>query len=115
MFNILTLAKDHQKDNYNLFDSICDFLLYYNDRLHSTTKGAPLKVMINTSYKKFIKKENILKRRLKAKTVSVTYSDGSYGESQITLKYWQRACSFCPTRGLQKFLIKESGQSGEII
>ena len=29
--DFLTLALDHQKDDYSLDDSICDFLLYYNE------------------------------------------------------------------------------------
>ena len=39
--DFLTLAKNQQIDSYNLEDSITDFLLYYNDRRHTTTKVAP--------------------------------------------------------------------------
>ena len=39
--DFLTLAKDQQIDSYNLEDLITYFLLYYNDRRHSTTKVAP--------------------------------------------------------------------------
>ena len=69
-----------QNDDYSLDDSICDFLLYYNDRLHSATKVAPFKAMVNASDKELMEKnkENTLKRRIKANTVSETYPDGSY-------------------------------------
>ena len=40
-------------------DSIWDFLLYYNDRLHLTTKVAHFKAMMNTSDKELIKKWKI--------------------------------------------------------
>ena len=82
--DFLTLAKEHQKDYYSLDDSICDFVLYYNDKLNSTTKVAPFKAMMNASGMNLWKKirKNILKRRLKrrlkAKIVSETYSNGSY-------------------------------------
>ena len=47
---ICTLAYDHQKDYYySLDDSICDFILYYNDRLCSITKVAPCKVIMDAS------------------------------------------------------------------
>ena len=45
--DFLTLARDHQGDSNNLEDSISDFLLYYNNRKHSTTKVAPYKAMMN--------------------------------------------------------------------
>ena len=44
--DFLTLARDHQGDSYNLDDSISDFLLYYNNRKHSTTKVTPYKAMM---------------------------------------------------------------------
>ena len=65
--DFLIPAKEHRKDYYRLNDSICDFLLYYNDRLHSNTKVAPSKVMMDGSDKELMEKikKNILKRRLK--------------------------------------------------
>ena len=41
----LTLSKD-QKKYYSQEDSICDFLLYYNDRLHSTIKVVLYRAMM---------------------------------------------------------------------
>ena len=78
--DFLTLAKVHQKYDYSLDNSICDFLLYYNERLHSTTKVSPFKVMMNASDKELMEniRKNTIKRRLKAKTVSETYPNGSY-------------------------------------
>ena len=54
--DFLTLAKDYQKNYYSLDDSICDFLLYYNERLHSTTKVSPFKAMMNASDKELMEK-----------------------------------------------------------
>ena len=45
---------DNQKDYYNLDDSICDFLLIYNDRLHSTTKVSTYKTIVNASDKELM-------------------------------------------------------------
>ena len=45
--DFLTFAREHQGDSYNLEDSISDFLLYYNNRKHSTTKVEPYKAMMN--------------------------------------------------------------------
>ena len=65
--NFLTSAKDHQKDRYNLEESINDFLIYYNDREHSTIKVAHFKAMMNIENKDLIHKikENTIKRRQK--------------------------------------------------
>ena len=52
----LTHTKDHQKDYYSLDDFICDFLLYYNDKIHSTTKFAPFKTIMNACDKELIEK-----------------------------------------------------------
>ena len=49
----LTLSKDHQKDDESLDESFCDFLLNYNDRLHSTTKVALYRAIMDA-----IDKEN---------------------------------------------------------
>ena len=56
--DFLTLAKDYQKDYYSLDDSICDFLLYYNDRLHSTKKVTPFKAMMNESDKELMENKD---------------------------------------------------------
>ena len=80
--DILILAKDHQKDYYSIENSISDFLLYYNDRLHLTTKVVPFKAMMNANDKdKEIMRENkeiTLKGILKAKIISENYPNGSY-------------------------------------
>ena len=52
----MTSTKDHQKDRYNLEESINDFLIYYNDREHSTTKVAPFRAMMNIENKDLIHK-----------------------------------------------------------
>ena len=35
--DFLTMAKDHQREKYNIEECLSDFLIYYNDRVHSTT------------------------------------------------------------------------------
>ena len=55
------------KNDYSLDDFIFDFLLYYNDRLHSTTKVAPYKAIMDASDKELMGKinKNTLKEDLK--------------------------------------------------
>ena len=74
-FNTILVSLDYNSLDY----SICDYLLYYNDRLHSTTKAARYKAIMDASDKELMEKKilNILKRILKAKTESETYPDGS--------------------------------------
>ena len=43
--NFLYLAKDMNGDNFELEDSIIDFLHHYNNRVHSTTKFSPYEIM----------------------------------------------------------------------
>ena len=43
--NFLILAKDNQKDQFNLEHSIADFLMYYNQRKHTTTKHSPIEIL----------------------------------------------------------------------
>ena len=38
--DFLTMAKDHQREKYNIEECLIDFLIYYNDRVHITTKLA---------------------------------------------------------------------------
>ena len=54
-FNIF-VSKGSPKDYYNLDDSICDFLLYYKDRLHSTTNVAPYKASMDANEKELMGK-----------------------------------------------------------
>ena len=63
--NFLTSAKDHQKERYNLEESINDFQLYYNDRKHLTTKVAPFRAMMDVGNKDFI--HNILENTINKK------------------------------------------------
>ena len=67
--DFLTLARDHQGNSYNLEGSISDFLLYCNNRKHSTTKVAPNKAMMNIGDKALMHeiKCNTIQRRSKAK------------------------------------------------
>ena len=59
-------------------DHICNFLLYYNDRLHLVTNVTPYKAMMNDSVHDLWKnKGKHSKRRLKAKTASETHPNCS--------------------------------------
>ena len=63
--NFLYLAKDMNRDNFELEDSIIDFLLHYNNRIHSITKFYPYEIMVKRSEKLIMDKvrENILNSR----------------------------------------------------
>ena len=78
--DFLALARDHQEDSYNLEDSISDFLLYYNNRKHSTTKVASYKTIMNIGGKAMMNeiKCNTIQRRSKAKMSSETFQENSY-------------------------------------
>ena len=77
--DFLTLTREHQGDSYNLEDSMSDFLLYYNNRKHSTTKVTPYKAMMNIGDKALMNeiKCNTI-RRSKAKMSSETKKKHSY-------------------------------------
>ena len=50
--NFLILAKDVQKDKFNLENSIADYLMYYNQRKHTTMKHSPIEIMSNVNDRK---------------------------------------------------------------
>ena len=52
-------------DNFELEDSIIDYLLHYSNRVHSTTKFSPYEIMENRSEKLMMDKvrENTLNLR----------------------------------------------------
>ena len=43
--NSLISAKDHQKDEIDLNETVNDFLQYYNSKKHSTTRHTPLDII----------------------------------------------------------------------
>ena len=63
--NYLYLAKNMNEDEFILEDSILDFLLYYNNRVHTTTRYSPYDIIEKRSDEKTMKKvrENTLKSR----------------------------------------------------
>ena len=84
--------------------------MYYNDRLHSTTKVAPYKAIMDTSDNELMEeiKKQILKRRLKAKTVSVTYLDCSNVRISNYVKIIDKEhVRFDPPSELKKSLVHE--------
>ena len=50
------MAKYQLKENYDLEDFVNDFLIYYNNRKHSTTGIAPYQVMRNVNDENLISK-----------------------------------------------------------
>ena len=50
------MAKYHKKDKYDLEDCVNDFLIFYNNRKHSTTEIAPYVIMRNTNDQELIQK-----------------------------------------------------------
>ena len=50
------MAKYQLKENYDLEDFVNDFLIYYNNRKHSTTGIAPYHVMRNVDDEHLISK-----------------------------------------------------------
>ena len=63
--NYLYLAKDMNEHKFILEDSILDFLLYYNNRVHTTIRYSPYDIMEKGSDENTMKKvrENSLKSR----------------------------------------------------
>ena len=61
--NFLTSAKDALKKNFNLKEYVIEFLHYYNERTHSTTKYKPRERVERAQDHDFIKqvKDNTLK------------------------------------------------------
>ena len=105
-FKIFNTCKGPPKNDYSLDDSICDFLLYYNDRIHSITKVVPFKEIMKVSDKELMEKH--LKRRRKAKKISETYPNGSYIRVSNYIKIIEKEhAHFHRPRGLQKTFIKE--------
>ena len=52
----LEMVKYHKKDKYDLEDCVNDFLIYYNNRKHSTTGIAPYVIMRNVNDQELIQK-----------------------------------------------------------
>ena len=106
----MTSAKDHQKDRYNLEESINDYLIYYNDREHSTTKVDPFRAMMNIENKDLIHKirENTIKRRQKAKMVTETFLKNSIIRVSNFIRFIdEKHTRFNPPRGYKKSVSKE--------
>ena len=77
--DFLTMVKDHQREKYNIEDCLSDFLIYYNHRVHSTTKVASYVAMMNVGDKELYKKirENTINRRKSAKILTEDYPEKS--------------------------------------
>ena len=106
----MTSSKDHQKYRYNLEESYCDFLIYYNDREHSTIKLAPFRAMMNIENKDLINKirENIIKRSQKAKMLKETFLKNSIVRVSNRIRFIdEKHIRFNPSRGYKKFISKE--------
>ena len=49
------MTKYHKKDKYDLDDCVNDFLIYYNNRKHSTTGIVPYVIMRNVKDQELFK------------------------------------------------------------
>ena len=45
--DFLTMVKDHQREKYNIEECLSDFLIYYNEKVHSNIKVASYVAMMN--------------------------------------------------------------------
>ena len=91
-------------------NSISDFLLYYNDRLHSITYVASYRAMMNANDKELMEKKikkNILKENYKLRQFLRLILMAVMLESQITLKLLIKNMSFLSSNRITKVLIKE--------
>ena len=61
------MAKYHKKDKYDLEDCVNDFLIYYNNRKHSTNWIAPYVIMRNVNDQELIQKVITKQRRREIK------------------------------------------------
>ena len=59
------MAKDMNEDNFDLEESVLDFFMNYNSRVHTTTKFTPYEIMDSRFYKNILKqvRDNTLKSR----------------------------------------------------
>ena len=102
---LFNTSKWQPKDDYS-WTIIYPFIFHYNDKLHSTSKVALYRAMINTSDKELVKKVNKISRkmRLNTKSVSTTYPNGGSILSQITLKLLAKSMSFSSSKRITKDL-----------
>ena len=82
----IILAKDAQNYTFNLEHSIADFLMYYNQRKHTTTKHSPIEIMSNVNDEKLLDevRENTKKSRKHSKNESIIFSKGK----KILISNW---------------------------
>ena len=71
--NFLYLAKDMQGSEFDLNDSVYDFIMHYNNRIHTSTKFKPQEVFQNIMNEDMKKKvlENIIKSMKRGKSNSI--------------------------------------------
>ena len=63
----LEMAKYQYKENYDLEDSVNDFLIYYNNRKHSTTGITPYHVMRSVNDENLISKVKLKTEKIRQK------------------------------------------------
>ena len=54
--DFLTMAENHQREKYRIEECLSDFLIYYNDRVHSTIKVSLYVSLMNVGNKELLKK-----------------------------------------------------------
>ena len=85
--HFLILAKDAQKDKFNLEHSIADFLMYYNQRKHTTTKHSPIEIMSNVNDEKLLDevRENI--KKIKETLKKMRASSSQKGRKYLSVNW----------------------------
>ena len=115
----LEMAKYQYKENYDLEDSVNDFLIYYNNRKHSTTGIAPYHVMRNANDEHLISKVKLKteKIRQKIKRTVENYEKGQLVRisNHIQLLGNTEYIVYQHPRGLQKDLKKEKWEGKAIV
>ena len=113
------MAKYQYKENYDLEDSVNDFLIYYNNRKHSTTGIAPYHVMRNVNDEHLISKVKLKteKVRQKIKRTVENYEKGQLVRisNHIQLLGNTEYIVYQHPRGLQKDLKKEKWEGKAIV
>ena len=108
------MAKYQSKENYDFENSVHDFLIYYNNRKHSTTGIVPYQVMRNFDDEHLISKVKLKteKIRQKIKRTVENYEKGQLvrisNHIQLLGNTEYIVCQ--PPRGLQKDLKKKNGK-----
>ena len=113
------MAKYHKKDKYDLEDCVTDFLIYYNNRKHSTTGIAPYAIMRNVNDQELIQKviTKTEKTRNKIKRTIDNYEKGKIVRITNHIQHLKKSdyIIYKPSTRLQKGINKEVWETKAIV